>query len=484
MKVRMQIYCVMFSLLGGCSTIEVESPHLNIHKDGYVANDRGFARGDPPRASADNEETRAVAELMTELDDVVARDCARPDKPRAHLMLFVHGGLTSTREALAASRELDQRGVFGDRDIRPIYINWNSDLFSSLADDIFWVKAGQRQPIGAVVFPAVVAWRLAQGAFNALPNWYFQLMDELRWAQKWPGEARPTFGQMVVDGGTGLLHAPFSIASTPLFSGFGRGAWEMMSRRIDMMYSVQKAPRRFGNIGRDEQPGVMRTFLDALSERREKWNDDAGCELRLDFVGHSMGALVGSRLLREYPDLEFDRIVFMAAASTVEDFVTTVPQYLDRHPDAAFFSLGLSNIDEGNELTLLSSAFPRGSLLVWVDNFFDPILSPEDYRLGDFMNSPVFRLPASTDDSVCKRVRMVKVAGERADRTGWPRRHGDFNDADFLGPLLDLTATGSAGMPPDPELAERCGDSCAVLDPCKGRLIHDPTRGGPETNGG
>jgi len=462
--------------MAGCSTIELESPHLNINKDGYVTDNRGFVVGDPPRTSSENEETAAVAALMADLDDLVARDCRRPDNPKSHLLLVVHGGLVSTRAALDASLELDDEGVFAQRDIRPVYINWNSSLLSAMADDIFWVKGGQRQPLGAVFFPAIASWRLAQGVFNVLPNWYFQLTDEVRWMQKWPGEARPGLGELAVDGGVGLLHAPLSIASTPLFSGFGRGAWEMMSRRIDMMYSVQKAPRRFGKIGTDEQPGVMRTFLDALSQRSAVWRDMPNCDVTLDFVGHSMGTLVGSRLLREYPDLEFNRIVFMAAASSIEDFVTTVPQYLQRHPESRFFSLGLSNIDEGNEITLMSAAFPRGSLLVWVDNFFDPILSPEDYRLGDFWNLPVNRVPATTKTSACERMRLIKMAGARSDRNGWPRKHGDFNEPEYFGRLLDLTAKGTAGMPTTDELAQRCGPSCAIFSPCGGTRLYDPTR--------
>lgn len=463
-------------LVASCSTIEVQSPHLNISQDGYVTDDRGKVIGDVPRTSADNEETDAVAALMTRLDDSVAQDCSRPDKRSSHLMLVVHGGLVSTRAALEASQSLDDKRVFKDRDVRPIYINWNSSLFSSLADDLFWIKGGQRQPLGAVAFPAVVAWRLAQGVFNTLPNWYFQLNDEIRWAQKWPGETKPTFAEMAVDGGIGLLHSPLSIASVPLFSGFGRGAWEMMSRRIDMMYAVQKAPRRFGNIGVDAQPGVMRTFLDALEEHSGAWKSRTDCAVTLDFVGHSMGTLVGSRLLREYPGIEFDRIVFMAGASTVEDFTTTLPQYLSNNPESQFFSLGLSNIDEGNEITLLSWAFPRGSLLVWVDNFFDPILSPEDYRFGDFWNSRIFRVPSSIDAARCDRMRMIKVAGSRRDRSGWPRRHGDFNEPSYLGRLLDLTAPGASGMPTTEELAERCGVSCAVFSACSERLLYDPTR--------
>lgn len=454
-----------------CSAIPVSSPHINIHKDGYVADEFGNAIDKKPPAVGETAEEIAVEKLMQQIGAQVAADCSRDGNSRTHLMLFVHGGLTSTRAAMASSVELDRSGIFSDREIRPIYINWNSSLNSAIADDIFWIRGGQRAPEGAIVFPIVAAWRLAIGVFNTLPNWYYQATDEVRFFQKWPEEPKPSAGEIAGDGLVGLVHAPFSVVSTPLFTGFGRGAWEMMSRRVDMMFAVQKAPRRFGRYD-DVRPGVMRTFLNELVVKRAQWA--AQCEtFKLDFVGHSMGTLVGTRILREFPSLKLDRVVFLAGASTVEDYATTLPVYLERQRDSKFYSFGLSVIDEANELTPLSFVLPRGSLLVWIDNFFDPILSPEDYRVGDFFNETIFKAPLSEGDARCKNIRMLKVAGPRADRTGWPRKHGDFNDPGYLGNLLDVTG-GTTGQATDAEMLTACGDQCALFDPCEGKYIESP----------
>ena len=207
----------------------------------------------------------------------------------------------------------------------------------------------------------------------------------------------------------------------------------------------------------------MRTFLDAVEAEQKHWNARSGCRVRLDFVGHSMGTLVGTRVLREYASIRFDRILFLAAASSVEDYVTTVPTYLERHPNARFYSVGLSVIDEGNELSWRSALLPRGSLLVWIDNFFETVHSPEDYRLGDFFNRHVFKAPLRNDNPRCANLSMLKVAGPRSHREAMPRKHGEFNDATALASILDITRDDATHA----ELKSRCGTACAVYSPCQ-----------------
>jgi pimeloyl-ACP methyl ester carboxylesterase len=311
----------------------------------------------------------------------------------------------------------------------------------------------------------IVVWRLSIGLFNALPNWYYQVIDETRFYQWWPAEKKPTFAEMAGDGAVGLVHAPFSIVSTPLLTGFGRGAWEMMKRRVDMMFAVMKGPKRFGFRRKDPHPGVMRTFLDELTKKRPHWEKECNGFFELDFVGHSMGVLVGTRVLREYPSLKFDRVVFLAAASTVEDYITTVPPYLERQQKSAFYNFNLSVIDEGNELTLKSFLLPRGSLLVWIDNFLDPILSPEDFRVGDSFNESIFGFPLD-NDSRCDRMSMLKVVAPRSERDDWPRKHGDFNNSDYVGRLIDLTLLNN-NPTRHQALVDACGEECAVFAPCK-----------------
>lgn len=451
-------------LAAGCSTIKVDSPHLNIHKDGYVANMTGSAIEIPAKKKeGQTAEEREVEKLISQISDQVTSDCQRPDNERAHMMLFVHGGMTSTRAAMKNSKELDKSGVFSKRDIRPIYVNWNSNLNSAMADDVLWVRGGKRTVEGVIVAPIVIAWRLANGVFNALPNWYYQVIDESRFFQDWPAE-EPPIGQKVRDGAVGLVHAPFSIVSTPFLTGFGQGAWLMMKRRIDMMFSVMKGPKRFGFREDDPYPGVMRTLLDELIRKRADWEAECNGAFELDFVGHSMGALVGTRILHEYPSLKFDRVVFLAAASTVEDYVSTIPQYLERQQHSAFYSFNLSIIDEGNELTTKSFVLPRGSLLVWIDNFLDPVLSPEDYRVGDSYNESIFGFPLE-NDLRCDRMSMLKVSAPRDQRDGWPRKHGDFNDPEYLGGLLDLTLLKNSPSRHQ-ALIDECEDDCVVFAPC------------------
>lgn len=465
------------AVLSACSALPVASPHLNIDSDGYAADERGRAFEKPAQSTGQTAEQREVIEILDAVSARVDQTCSA-GVGRAHVMLFVHGGMVSTRAAMKSSSELDASGVFAERGIVPVYINWNSSLFSAMADDLLWVRAGNRAPEGVVVAPVVLATRLVSGLFEAPPNLYYQLIDETRYFQKWP-EEQNSAGKIAADGALGLVHAPLTIVSVPLFTGFGRGAWQMMKRRIDVMFAAQKAPKRFFYRKPDQRPGVMRTFMTSLAERRLNWEQQCA-DFELDFFGHSMGALVGVRMLREFGDLEFNRVVFAAAAASAEDFVTTLPAYLKTHRRSEFFNYGLSVVDEGNELTVKSALFPRGSLLVWVDNFFDPLLSPEDYRVGDYFNKPVFKLPddaqlrardtAQPDkakmilarkqpqETICPRITFVKFAGSPADRADLPRKHGDFNDPDYLARLLDLTLGGRQAI-------ADC-EGCAKYDVC------------------
>ena len=62
---------------------------------------------------------------------------------------------------------------------------------------------------------------------------------------------------------------------------------------------------------------------------------------RFVLVGHSMGAILSAELLRLFPEIPFDHIVFMGAACPIRDLDEKVFPYL-AHPknrDAKFYNL-------------------------------------------------------------------------------------------------------------------------------------------------
>src|ERR1700740_564743 len=98
-------------------------------------------------------------------------------------------------------------------------------------------------------------------------------------------------------------------------------------------------------------------------------------------VGHSMGTIVINHLLRASTRLPVSRIVYMAAACTIKDYEDTVFPYLRQHPRAQISQLVLHHTAELRESNLMLFRWldfaPRGSLLLWIDNFLS---SPDTYR--------------------------------------------------------------------------------------------------------
>ncbi len=107
--------------------------------------------------------------------------------------------------------------------------------------------------------------------------------------------------------------------------------------------------------------------------------------IEITLVGHSMGSIVIDQLLRYEPDLEVQNIVFMAAATTVEDYRDTVNPYLESHPQTQMYHLVLHPMAEVSERNYFDLT-PRGSLLVWIDNYFTDPTTPLGRRVGRFAN--------------------------------------------------------------------------------------------------
>ena len=91
-----------------------------------------------------------------------------------------------------------------------------------------------------------------------------------------------------------------------------------------------------------------------------------------------MGAIVANEIVRSFGGLPFPRIVYMAAACSIRDFIESVAQFMLRNPnESTFHNLCLDPEAEVRELNVRSLS-PRGSLLQWIDQFFqEPDATPE-----------------------------------------------------------------------------------------------------------
>lgn len=247
--------------------------------------------------------------------------------------------------------------------------------------------------------------------------------------------------------GWGLVAPKLLIAGVA--SGAGTASWGMMRRRIDSMYQHERSfhginARQTGfpsfDSYRETNPdiqeaastgvGAMSVFFRSLV--RSQKEDGFGS---VTLVGHSMGAMVLNRGLREFPDVRTKDILYMAAACSVKDFSASVVPYMARHDsETHFHNLCLHPRAELRERAgpLRGELAPRGSLLVWIDTFLDRPDAFSDRVLGHFENAMIAShlIPARLQH----RVHMISMdAGEPQGKGahGALQLHGDFKNYEF-----------------------------------------------------
>lgn len=315
----------------------------------------------------------------------------RPGETRSdqtlELLVFVHGGLNGygddfarMRDMLAAPEDCDGARAAtrlfvsagcGHAQTRyyPIFVNWNSELMDSIGDDLFRIRRGKPNPIvAAFTWPFVLGARLAEAVFAAPYGWVTNADDFI------DGDPK---GDQWLEGAASFL--PRSLA-TPLVKAFGTSAWQIMKRRAALVAAPQFASKQY--------EGAAFTLLRALSGRIDEQNhwiltSPPGARVRvaITLVGHSMGAIVINRLLAASIHLDrpipVTRIVYLAPAPSINDVAVT-HLYRLRHR-TRFWTFALQRSDETWERHWFA---PRGTLLVWIDNYFEDGVEVADGRFG------------------------------------------------------------------------------------------------------
>jgi pimeloyl-ACP methyl ester carboxylesterase len=380
---------------------------------------------------------------------------------RKKVLLFAHGGLNN--RGSGRRRVTHLVGPIWADGYYPLFLNWNSDLWHSLAEDLVYVRQGRLARYwGPVSAPMALLVAIATGALRVVMVWAQMLSSDVNamgirrfsfsgkrnsdaigvmlLTGTAPGDAESVCVSLGADRvSTVRSVAAFlvyvatlvpKLAVSPILDGLGQRAWRNMLRRTQMVFHRDEdfdvrdirddAPRLrarvFGPPG-----GAAYTLFNALTELM-----NAQPELELTLVGHSMGTIVLNRALREFPDLRVRKIVYMAAACTIDDFRSSVVPYLVRLPSTEFHNLMLHPGAEVREWQIaIADLPPRGSLLVWIDNF---LASPEttlDRTLGTWENAmqAVHVIPTS----IRRRVTM-KAFGVGGNE--WtPETHGAFATA-------------------------------------------------------
>lgn len=425
-------------------------------------------------------------EVLAALDDHASDHCTDKAAP-CRIVVFIHGGLTTERRSARRARELLCREsqiseacapgpIFDGGPHFPLLVNWNSGLVSSYRDHLFHVQRGRDiGPVGWLGAPFKLVADIARAAGRALivdyemlshdsktvpslrqktvverdAECYFKKLEEAFAAD--PAANSPVArcmsifskGQRALNNISYYPGLPFKLATAPVVDAFGTVSWDVMLRRTDLLFEEEVFCAEDKNADCAHEllpadpdlervrPGGLARFLDKLSAflaaRDENW--------QISVVGHSMGAIITNKIIGRYNGvLPIRNVVYMASAARVKDYKSSAFPFLRDNPYSRVYHLVLHPVAELREryaktdLKVLDAA-PRGSLLVWIDNFLSKPNSMEERTAGRFAN--ITRAMASTPSDLKPRVHLTVFGAGRLERDQ-PQKHGDFSKPDIL----------------------------------------------------
>jgi pimeloyl-ACP methyl ester carboxylesterase len=486
------IFLVFALILPGCPTSIANIPHDNIvmlSENGKLVDPGGNGsflgyRHWPflpyPRLDEiDDDHARADEKIRSVVAAVVnAPPVARwddPEKSVCRVTIFIHGGLNfqvgTIKRAAALAPLMARDETVG----YPLFINWPSSLYATYGEHLFSVREGRESPspLGILTWPLVlltdtitavarapVVWMY--GARNALDSVGFDFSEHDAAKDRPGGSTLPEVRRGRDDPpwcframrSTGvLLWAPLRAVTSPLVDAFGRPAWENMKRRTTMLFhtrsefrgaapSMTKAPDQQsspGDPGLDLAVGAaqgdLARFFRYLQGEMDAAHGKAGWEITL--IAHSMGTIVANEIICTFPDLPVENVVYMAAACSVRDYQNSVFPLLRRRPSANVWNLVLNETAEVDERVCDYFEFvPRGSLLAWIDSYFE---SPEtwlDRTAGRWTNlMATEHLSWNLEDAdrrpIRPRIHFKEFDHLASDDPQNPEKHGEFAEAKF-----------------------------------------------------
>ncbi|HEY2713836.1 MAG TPA: hypothetical protein VGI60_15080 [Chthoniobacterales bacterium] len=397
-----------------------------------------------------------------------------------HIFFFIHGGMNSTSgAALRAARLLsDDESGGSDFDLSntgyPIFICWDS-YFTGYFEQVTWVRAGHSERYGQSTghslyalttmpfhlladvgrgftrFPAELSEFVHNDVYSIDPYPYSEfvaMQNEIRYLKSHPEVGlhisdTPTIPETLQRKAenvqTGLLY-PIRTLSLPVIDSIGVGAWENMLRHVDTMFDradtgTRRHPTPVEQTVVNDQTGALAIFFSRLQADADLGNRP------IILVGHSMGAIVGNRIVSAYPRLHFSRIVYMGAACSFRDFQAQVIPYMIYHHETKFFNLSLHPLCEAGEVALSPQHLkldiaPRGSLLVWLDNIFTGPPSEDERRLGIFQSTILasHNFPEKVRPQITLKCFDFNGNEPNPPLIWHPQHHADFADGPFWNP--------------------------------------------------
>jgi hypothetical protein len=467
------------------SCISCQNLTLTEHQKAHIisVNSRSLAEEQGSRKNTINLED---SNLQVKIDiDELGREFRKSRSKTKEILIFVHGGLISTNTGIESAvnkiERLKQRP-----DIFPVLVTWNSGFLSSLTQHLIYEVNGINYSLkgwhfktfglGPIIAPYNLVTDLAGGiaeaprttvnaftktsqnwdpAYNAWPDAFPSRQRYRHEIEKIsPDNANPESNGFTVFSGnttrfpiqlgteykTGvsaaigashIVSAPIKIGLSPIYEGLGRPAWQNMQRRASTL--VHWSPSFITPSNGYKEKNDNRTdgvFCQVLKEIAQWKKANPG--VKVTVAGHSMGTIVLNEAIREINagniELKIDKIIYMAAACSLRDFSQGAGAYIEKNKHCKAYNLCLHpkrEISEYQPFRYIPACY-AGSLLVWIDEFFE---SPRDFlgrSAGSFENCIAARhhLPQTKQFH-------LKAFESDPSSTNTPQRHGDFDDFPF-----------------------------------------------------
>ncbi len=463
-----------------CKDARGESRHLWLMPVEYRQMDRQSPESLPARPDFSPGSYEAYLKALFE--DLVKNAPTRNNKKR--ILIFAHGGLNTQVGTVERAQDLTQ--AIPKEEYYPIFINWQSSLFSSYYDHLVFIRQGESwDGWGLLTTPVFVPVYFAADVARAIARapivWYFLAQnwvksagsaDSVAEADMIAKELEREYGKnqsgnvikMAHDPAdereiwdaalahtTATLTIPTKLIGSMFIDAFGKSAWDIMLRRTHMLYHTEREFFESQKVAVDEHmpetptshikpDGALAVFMRQLRDVVDQHDGPEAWDITL--VGHSMGTIVLNQMIREFGlktvagsdgknpttgvALPFNRIVYMAGATTVRDYQDSLFPYLRENHHAEVFHLMLhpkaevrERFDPGIPYVDLP---PRGSLLAWVDDFLSTPETPLDRTVGRYEN--LLSAVHNTPDELRGRVHIKAFGAGRGVRA--PQKHGDF----------------------------------------------------------
>lgn len=424
MKITLLLTAIL--LLGACSSIPLQNKAKepdkqvakNFLKEHLIYIDKKGNLIDPYTKKVIQNEDEYVGKIFEKLGN-------------KNLTIFIHGGLNTFQNATKKTNQI--LSYYDDTDSFIVVIGWEAGAITNYVDHLLFIRNGERRPfLGPVTSPLIFVEDAARSVAHAprataesvmiqatVPiqavsgeeKAYYTNLANLQLMKnginiKLTGESRGLGAKQIAS----ILN-PIKFATAPFVDGFGRGAWNSMSRRTEQLVFKETS----FNKKKNSKTAVSK-FL--------KLVNDSTYNPEITIIGHSMGSMVANNILVRNPNLNYKDIVYMGAAATLNDIESKVVPTLLKNPDAHFYNLSLDPYLEISESTALDSV-PRGSLLIWIDTYLSSIKSFTDKTSGGWFN--IIRAADTIfPDSVKNRVYLTKFGFH----TG-PQKHGEFDEFKF-----------------------------------------------------